>query len=818
MAAMKSNAKELGAEYTAAMRDYLAGEGEAALRRAYEAGRHALADGLGVLEMVAAHQEAVLGAMRHTPGEQGKARALARAMSCFAESLSPYEMVLRGVQESHDRLQRSMRDLERAEEDIRVQNQKLAASQDALEKERQRHRALFDFTPMAMLATAMESTIREANGSAAALLGMSKDGLAGRRFLEFVAREDRARFEPELRRVELGTLDRLERLLFIEPFGEKAFLAAVTVQAERTLSCASLRWAIRDARESKRGEITAPRLAADPSKPRAALRSEFLAEASTVLAASFDVEANLAKVARLALPLLGEWCFAAVNDGHFRQIEVARAGDPAAAERLKQFRLLPHVPNEYESAPVVEQVTPEWCMQAAEDHAHAELLREFCGASAMTVPLRVRDRLLGFMTFVGASYCGEDITLAEDLGRRCALALESSRIHTRAITDRDKAEKASRAKDEFLAILSHELRNPLMPLIGWARMLRDQPLIAQDPLLAEGVRSMERNARTLERLVGDCLDLARISEGGIRMERKPVDLNQVTAASIASVKDMAVAKGLSLDPQLLSDSVLLLGDAVRLEQVMVNLLVNAVKYTDRGGSIFVRCARIGPDAEIEVKDTGSGIHPAFLEQIFEPFRRGSDSWLTNRAGLGLGLAIARRIVEMHGGRIWAESAGLDAGSTFRVRLPMAAAAVLDSSRELGAIREVEETGSLRVLVIEDSEDILFLLKIELEMAGHSVSTASDGKTGLAQAKNCRPDLIISDIKMPGVDGFALIREIRASEDLASTPAIALTGFGGKSDFDRAIAAGFDACVSKPAEPREISALIRKLTEKKRTAN
>jgi two-component system, chemotaxis family, CheB/CheR fusion protein len=218
-----------------------------------------------------------------------------------------------------------------------------------------------------------------------------------------------------------------------------------------------------------------------------------------------------------------------------------------------------------------------------------------------------------------------------------------------------------------------------------------------------------------------------------------------------------------------------------------------------------------------VADTGAGIHPAFLRQIFEPFRRGSDS-LSNQSGLGLGLAIARRIVEMHGGRIWAESAGLDAGSTFRVRLPMAAAAITERARELSIAGESESDGGLRILVIEDSDDILFLLKIELEMSGHTVSTASDGIAGLVLAKNRRPDLIISDIKMPGMDGLELIREIRASQELAVTPAIALTGFGGKSEFDRAIAAGFDACVSKPAEPREISALIRKLTEKKRGAH
>lgn len=820
---MKATAKELGEEYSAAMRDYLAGQGEAALRRAYEAGRHALAQGLGVLEMATAHQEAVMGAMRHPqgtqePSTQDKDRALARAMTCFAESLSPFEMVLRGVQESHGRLRQSLLDLERAEEEIRAQNRKLAAAHDAAEKERRRYRELFEFAPAGLLATGVDGTIREANEAAAAMLGAaSKEALAGRSFWEFFAQSDRARLEADLRPVEAGTADHIEEgPLPILPAGKTPFLAAVTMQAEGIPPRSSVLWMIRE---------VGNRAPAKAHKPRGALRMELLVEASAILLGSFDAENNLAKVARLALPFLGEWCFVNVADQEgLRQIEVARAGDDSSglAAALKPFRLFPAGldGHRFGTLPVIEEVTPAWCSEASENHEHAALLAQLCGGSSMTVPLRQGDRLLGALIFMsrrGANYRPEDIALADDLGQHCAMALESARRQAQAIDERDKAERASRAKDEFLAILSHELRNPLTPLIGWTRMLRQQALVSQDPLLAEGVRSMERNARTLERLVGDCLDLTRISEGGIRMERKPVDLNQIIAASVEGVKEMAAAKGLRVDVQLAPESVLLMGDAMRLEQVIVNLLVNAVKYTDRGGSVFVRCARIAGDVEVEVRDTGAGIHPAFLEHVFEPFRRGSDSWLTNRSGLGLGLAIARRIVEMHGGRIWGESAGLDHGSTFRVRLPMAAA-VADNSRELGVTRESEVNEGLRILLVEDSEDILFLLRVELEMAGHSVSTAVDGRIGLAAARTYQPDLIISDIKMPGMDGFEFIRQIRASEGLAQTPAIALTGFGGASDFERAIEAGFDACVSKPAEPREISALIRKLTEKRRIAN
>ena len=545
---------------------------------------------------------------------------------------------------------------------------------------------------------------------------------------------------------------------------------------------------------------------------------QLLADASALLLAPpAHVNESLVSVARMAVPYFGEWCFvnAADTDGKMQQLDIVYSFPSELGPRLKPFCLFRHGLNGTKS--FVVDVDAAWCESAAENSAHAELLQSFEGFAGLIVPFCLREELSGALIFFSATrYKPGKLALAEQFGERCAMALHNARRYAAVIAERDKAEKAGRAKDEFLAVLSHEMRNPLVPLIGWTRMLRNHPAIAQDPLLAEGVRSMERNARTLERLVGDCLDLSRISEGGIRLERKPVDLNQVVAASVESVKEIVASKGLRLDPQVMADSVLLLGDATRLEQVMVNLLVNAAKYTDRGGSVSVRCTRVDHEAEIEVSDTGAGIHPAFLEHIFEPFRRGAASWVANQSGLGLGLAIARQIVHMHGGRIWAESAGVDAGSTFRVRLPLAAAASIESPRDLTRVSDSEPGGGIRILIIEDSEDISFLLKIELEFAGHTVFTATDGESGLALAKTRLPDLIISDIKMPGMDGLDFIRELRSTDSIAAIPAIALTGLGGKSGFDRAIVAGFDACVSKPAEPREISTLIRTLTEKNKS--
>jgi CheY-like chemotaxis protein/anti-sigma regulatory factor (Ser/Thr protein kinase) len=328
---------------------------------------------------------------------------------------------------------------------------------------------------------------------------------------------------------------------------------------------------------------------------------------------------------------------------------------------------------------------------------------------------------------------------------------------------------------------------------------------------------MERNAVTLTRLVGECVDLTKISEGKIQIERARVDLNQIVIVSVDGVREMAAQRGLQLTTALTTEPTFMLGDAMRLEQVVLNLLINAVKYTDRGGLISIRTTSMGVETEIEIRDTGIGIDPAFLRQIFEPFRQGTSSWLTSQSGLGLGLAIAQQIVELHGGRVWAESDGLGCGSTFRVRLPAVAPADDETRPSRPAARLTSAGTGLRILLIEDSPEILFLMKSELEKQGHTLTTASDGRLGLKAATAHPPDLIISDIKMPIVDGYELIRSIRRVPQLSTTPAIALTGLGSKGDVERALAAGFNACLSKPAEPEQIATLIRKLTEKRHAA-
>jgi PAS domain S-box-containing protein len=798
--------KAIVGEYTAALRESLAGRGENALQRAYEAGRRGLADGFGVVEIAAAYQQAFEDVLRENTGRNREA-ALRTAWGCLAESLSPFEMVLRGVRDSNARLHNSLLNLQSL-------NQKLLAAKIEIERERRRYHGLFEFAPDAYLVTTFDGVIREANTAAATLLSFERELLAGRELATFVSEPDHDTFLQRLSEFENGAIQKLEAWpVSIQTPGRLTFPAVLTAAAERDSRV--LRWMIRDATEQKRTEQERARSLVGRAKAHAAGRLEVLASASALLAEATDLESALQSVADLAVPGLGAMCFISVvrDDQSLDQVAAAHAhkADGEIFAALGQHRVFART--RFATTTAAQAITPEWCESAAENETHAILLRRLTGRAAVTAPLRSRDRLLGVIAFISKagqrSYRQLDIALAEDLARRCSMAIENARLYREVSAQRDKAEKASRAKDEFLAILSHELRNPLMPLKGWTRALKSNAAIAQDETLGEGLSSMERSVAALERLVNDCLDLTRISEGRIGLDRRGVDLHEIALICLESVREFAAQKNITLEHRFRPQTAPVFADSVRLQQVIMNLLVNALKYTPERGSVLLSSSGSDQEVVLEVIDTGIGIEPDFMDQLFEPFRRGRNS---NESGLGLGLAIARTIVELHGGRIIAESDGVNRGSRFRVVLPKAAGHVeiIKANSPRPASTGVHRT----ILLIEDSEDIRFLLQTELERRGYSVIVAADGASGLQRVRLDRPDLVISDIKMPGIDGLALIREIRALPELCSIPAIALTGLASKSEVERAVAAGFDACVNKPAEPDELVEVIESLARER----
>src|SRR5260221_222494 len=592
----------LSRECEVAMQAYLAGSGEAALRRAYEAGRRALADGMGVLDIMAAHQAAIIRALQSQAPEEGirepdirepdSERALERALHCLAESLSPFEMVCGGVKEANARLQQSLSSLRSVEEQLRRQNEELLAAHRAVEKERGRYQALYDFAPDGYLVTGLEGAILEANTAAAAILQTPKELLPGQSLCEFVVKADRDEFRERLRRLHMGSIEKVEDWqISIRPREGPTIPAALTVVAERSVpAVASLRWLIRDVTERKRLEKERDRWMFGRAKAQAARRFEILAEASSLLVGSPDVETSLIGVARLAASFFAGWCFISLvePDGSLRQLEAAHA-DPSAADLASDLRrhclfggtVDPGRGALLAAPQLIEPLTAEWYDLAADGPRHSALLQQLSGNSALVLPMRIHNRLVGVLTLVSVfgarrRYRPAARALGEDLARRCALALENARLYREVVAERDKAEQANRAKDQFVAILSHELRNPLTPIVGWTRNLKRRTPISQDPLLAEGVKAIEKNALTLRRLIDDCLDLTRISEGKIQTERKLVDLNQIVLTSVEAVRQMAAERDLSLQVELTPEPVPALGDATRLGEGIMNLVVNAV--------------------------------------------------------------------------------------------------------------------------------------------------------------------------------------------------------------------------------------------------
>lgn len=380
---------------------------------------------------------------------------------------------------------------------------------------------------------------------------------------------------------------------------------------------------------------------------------------------------------------------------------------------------------------------------------------------------------------------------------------------------RAEAQMANQAKDIFLATLSHELRTPLSAVLGWVRLLREAPT---PQLSAQAVEVIERNARAQAQLIDDILDISRIISGKITLEMKLIQLPPIVNAAMESVRLAAEAKGIQLKTQILDENALVLGDSGRIQQVVWNLLSNATKFTPRGGCVEIAAGCDHQHAYITVSDTGQGIPADFLPFVFDRFRQADGSTTRRHGGLGLGLAIVRHVVEMHGGTVAVESPGPGLGSTFTVRLPAAASdldfgGALAQKGKAGIPPEVDPTllKGVRILLVDDQADTLTFLAVVLRQRGAQVTTAHSAEGALEFLLKDPPDVLISDIAMPGGDGYHLIQDLRAYEAanpaLARTPAIALTAFARTADANDALRSGFQKHISKPVDVGELSSTI-----------
>jgi signal transduction histidine kinase len=407
---------------------------------------------------------------------------------------------------------------------------------------------------------------------------------------------------------------------------------------------------------------------------------------------------------------------------------------------------------------------------------------------------------------------------------------EEARMHLLASEQkaRAEAEAANHAKDEFLATVSHELRTPLTSILGWTRLLR---IREPDPAsLARGLETIERNAKSQAKLIEDILDVSRIISGKLRLEVRPTRIVPIIEMAIDAVRPAAEAKAIRINTAFDATVGMLRADPTRLQQVVWNLLSNAVKFTGNGGEIQISLTQAGECAQIIVSDNGCGISEEFLPYVFDRFSQAERHMTRKHGGLGLGLAIVRHLIEMHGGIIQVDSPGEGQGATFTVDLPMmmthaeqARAAALGDDGEPADEQSMEMPPTLRdlrIMLVDDDLDTLQMLTVALEEAGGEVKACSSATEALATLAGWKADLLVSDIGMPNEDGYSLIRKVRALEPElgGAIPAIALTAFAGVADRSRALSAGFQKHLSKPIEPLDLVRIILRLAGDTESAN
>jgi signal transduction histidine kinase/CheY-like chemotaxis protein len=450
----------------------------------------------------------------------------------------------------------------------------------------------------------------------------------------------------------------------------------------------------------------------------------------------------------------------------------------------------------------------ETLVAAARDEEHLRLIRRLALRSYIAVPLATDGSIAGVLTLAmaesGREFDERDLELASALADRAGLAVNHARLFAAANAARSEAEQANRAKDEFLAMLGHELRNPLAPILTALQLMK-----LRTPTAIERERSvLERQVRHVVRLVDDLLDVSRIASGKIELSREAVALSDTVAEALELAGPLLherrhevmtdVARTLCVD-----------GDPVRLAQVVSNLISNAAKYTEPGGRIEITGAREGEEVVLRVRDNGVGLHPELLPRVFDLFVQGGQSLDRAKGGLGLGLAIVRSVVELHGGRVFAESDGPGQGSEFRVVLP--ALDVRSPVRErTPASAAARRTAGVRVLIVDDNEDALELLAEALTMSGYETHTAADAATAITRAEALVPDVALLDIGLPAMDGYQLARRLRETAGLEKLKLVAVTGYGRAADKERARTAGFDEHLVKPISVDEVQRVVERL--------
>ena len=562
-------------------------------------------------------------------------------------------------------------------------------------------------------------------------------------------------------------------------------------------------------------------------RKRAEERAEFLNRASMALATSLDVDAMLNELVHLVVPAMGDWCVVDLVEPEGGGVR-RRAASHADVRLARRARELPTV---FPFGLGHRMNLPTWPLRGGReatvvlaeemrlfDHLPVELSEQLrtLGADAFVVaPLASKGRPLGVLTVVSATagrYEREDVSLVEELAFRFGLALDNAWLY-------DEARTANRLKDEFLATVSHELRTPLNAMLGWIRLLRTGAL--GPDMTARALEIIERNTVAQTVLINDLLDVSRVVSGKLHLALAEVDLAAVVQAAVDAVRPAADARGVSIETALEATASIVRGDADRLRQVVWNLLSNAVKFTSDGGQVDVSLTELaGQRIQVSVRDTGIGISSEFLPFVFERFRQADSSTTRHHGGLGLGLAIVRHLVELHGGNVRAESAGRGRGATFMVDLPLPPASSIRGDRPVAGTTALvphppwPALVGRRILAVDDDAETRELLKTMFARAGAWIETASDAREALSRLKAGPVDLLLADLGLPGEDGLSLIRSVRAlaPEAGGDVPAIALTAYARGEDARESLAAGFDRHLAKPVDPDHLCEIVAGVLE------
>ncbi|MGI0484190.1 PAS domain S-box protein [Pantanalinema rosaneae CENA516] len=493
---------------------------------------------------------------------------------------------------------------------------------------------------------------------------------------------------------------------------------------------------------------------------------------------------------------------------------------PALMEQWQRFAVTTPVA----LAETVRTKTPIWeesLTERSQRYPHMQQLYARTNyAGWISLPLIVEGRAIGGMSLSFAQVP----TLTEDdrafmlaLAQQCAQAIGRAQLYEAEQRARAEAEAANRMKDEFLAVLSHELRTPMNPILGWAKLLQSGRLTPEKTVIA--VETIERNAKLQVQLIEDLLDISRILRGKISLNSYPVDLAVTIRAAIDTVRLAAEAKAIQIHTQFQPQVGCVLGDATRLQQVFWNLLTNAVKFTSTQGRIDIALEQVDDLVQIQIQDTGQGIQPEFLPYVFDTFRQADSSMTRSFGGLGLGLSIVRYIVELHGGSVEAASPGEAQGSTFTVRLPLINRIEMVNQNPIDSalpIHSIPHPGlptplaGLNILVVDDEVDNLELVQFILEQAGATVISVTAAVAALEQLRQNQLDVLLADIGMPEMDGYALLRHLRTlpPEQGGRIPAIALTAYTAERDRQTALEVGFQTHLAKPVDPHIIIKTIK----------